>query len=117
MRCPTSKDVSRVCALSRIAELNLNPVLKRRKMGMKERKRGRRGEAPLQVGGVKREECSRHLLLDHTTVVHKVGKTQTYVMFCFDDYLMCKVRRRCSSIFFCVFRLSGEEAAEAVSKE
>lgn len=102
MTCPPSKYVSSVYALSRIAELNPNPVLRRRKMGTKERKRGRRGEAPLPVGGVKREECSRHPLRDHTTVVHKVGKTQTCREFCFADYLTCRqVRKRCSSIFFC----------------
>lgn len=113
----SSEDISNVDAFSRIAELNLSPVLRRRKTGMKERKRGRRGEAPPPVGGVKREERSRHPLLDHTTVVHKVGQTQTCRVFCFDEYLTCKVGKRCSSIFFCVFRFSGEEAAAAVSEE
>lgn len=83
-------------------------------MGTKGRKRGRRGEAPPPVGGVRREECSRPPLLDHTTVVHKVGKTSRV---CFDQYVTCKVSKKCSSIFLCVFRLSGEEAAAAVSQE
>lgn len=46
-------------------------------MGMKGRKMGRRGEALLPVEEVRREEYSRHPLLDHPTVVHKVGETQT----------------------------------------
>lgn len=71
-----------VGALCRIAELNLSPALRKRKMETKERKTGRRGEDPLPVGRVKREECSRHPLLDRTTVVHKVGKTQR--LLCFD---------------------------------
>ncbi len=77
------KDFSNVDAFNRTAELNLSPVLRRRKMGTKGRKRGRRGEAPPPVGGARREECSRLPLLDHTTVVHKVGKTQTCKVFFF----------------------------------
>lgn len=111
------KDISNVDAFSRTAELNLSPVLRRRKRGMKGRKKGRRGEAPLPVGGVRREECSRPPLLDHTTVVHRVGKTQTCRVFCSDEYLTSEVSTRCSSILFCVFRFSGEEAAAALSQE
>lgn len=50
-------------------------------MGMKERTRERRGEIPQRVGGVKREDCSRPHLRDHTTAVHKVGETQTCRVF------------------------------------
>lgn len=75
------EDLSNVGAFNRTAELNLSRVLRRRMMGMKERKRGRRGEAPLPVGGAKREECSRPPLLAHPTVVHKVGKAQTCRVF------------------------------------
>lgn len=100
-------------------------------MGMKGRRRGRgrgmgkgrergkerRGEAPPQAGGARKEECSRPPLPDLTTVVHKVGKTQTCRVFCFGEYLTCEVSKRCSSIFLCVFRFSGEEAAAAISQE
>lgn len=72
---------SNVGAFSRTAELNLSPVQRRMKTGTKGRKRGRRGEALLPVEEVRREEYSRHLLLDHTTVVHKVGETDMQVFF------------------------------------
>lgn len=113
----TLQGISNVDAFSRTAEQNLSPVPRRRKMGMMGRKRGRRGEAPLPVAGVMREECSRPPLLDHTTAVRKVGKTQTCRVFCFDEYSTRNVRKRCSSIFFLVFRFSREEAAAAVSQK
>lgn len=83
----------------------------------KEKEKERRGEAPPQAGGARKEECSRPPLPDHPTVVHKVGKTQTCRVFCFDEYLTCEVSKRCSSVFLCVFRFSGEEAAAAISQE
>lgn len=62
-------------------------------MGMKGRKRGRRGEALLLVEEVRREEYSRHPLLDHTTVVHKVGETQTCRCFLFSFFFNTMVPR------------------------
>lgn len=38
----------------------------------KEKEKERRGEAPPQAGGARKEECSRPPLPDHPTVVHKV---------------------------------------------
>lgn len=83
-------------------------------MGMKGRKRGRRGEAPPPVGGVRKEECSRPPLLDHSTVVHMVKHRHAG---CFFFLFMNIMSKRCSSIFLCVFRFSGEEAAAALSQE
>lgn len=81
------KDISNFDTFNRTAELNLSPVLRRRKTGTKGRKKGRRGEVPPPAEGVRREECSRPPLLDHTTVVHMVGKTQTCRVFSSDEYL------------------------------
>lgn len=114
----SSRDMSDVCSVSRIAEPNLSPVLRRMKTWTKERKRGRRGEVPPPVGEAKMEECSRHPLLDHTTVVHKVYKSQSCRPLYFDEYSTLKAReRRELNICFVFSRLSGEEAAAAVSQE
>lgn len=104
----SSRDMSDVCAVSRIAEPNLSPVLKRMKTWTKERKRGRKGEVPPPVGEAKREECSRHPLLDHTTVVHKVYKSLSCRPLYFEEYSTLKPRRERSSIFALCFLGSQE---------
>lgn len=89
-------------------------------MGMKERTRQRRGETPQRVGGAKREECSRPHLRDHTTAVHKVGKTPSCSVF------LLSISESNDSItseggaasYFCLFfRFSREEASAAVCQK
>lgn len=60
-------------------------------MGMMGRKMGRRGEALLPVEEARREEYNRHRLLDHSTVVHKVGETQTCRVFFVCLFFICDV--------------------------
>lgn len=61
-------------ALSRTAELNPTPVRRKRRMEMRGRKKGMKGEALLPAREVRREETSKRRLLDLRTAVHKVGK-------------------------------------------
>lgn len=97
----SGSDISYAGAFHRIAELNPSPVLRRTMTGTKERKTGRRGEAPRPAGGAKRGECSRHPLQDHTTAVHTVCSRQTCRgCSCPDECWTCTVSQGCSSFFF-----------------
>lgn len=88
----SSSDVSNAGASHRIAELNPSPVLRRRMTGTKERKTGRRGEAPPPAGGAKRGECSRRPLQDRTTAVPTVCSRRTRRgCSCCDECWMCTV--------------------------
>lgn len=99
----SSSNISNAGALRRIAELNPSPVQRRRMTGTKERKTGRRGEAPPPAGGAKREECSRHPLQDHTTAVPTVCPRQTRQgCSCCDGCWTRTVCRGAAAHFFCL---------------
>lgn len=55
---------------------------------MKQRKKARRGEVPLPVEGVMREERSQPPLLALSTVVHKVETQTCSTLSCLTDDIM-----------------------------